>query len=80
MTVSKQTKATQPARRCREHFTDEIEVGEDSVTMDRHCDLDQHHTGPHSCLQSKRAMAERKAWEEANPHEVDKRRGDSIVV
>lgn len=68
------------AKRCREHFLDEVMVGEESIPMDRHCDLPQHHVGPHSSITSKRAMAERKAWEEANPDDIDKRRGSDIVV
>lgn len=74
------TKVVHPERRCREHFTDEIQVGDEGVTMDRHCDLPQHHTGPHSSLTSRKATEIRRKWEEANPDEVDKRRGSDIVV
>lgn len=67
-------------KRCREHFLDEVMVGEEAVPMDRHCDLPQHHVGPHSSLTSKRATKERQEWEAANPDRVGERRGSDIVA
>lgn len=73
-------KTVGPERRCREHFLDEVEVGDEFVPIDKHCDLPQHHLGPHSSVASKRATEERKKWEEDHPDDVDKRRGSDIVV